>query len=177
MKRMKLLKLSFLLTLLLVTLAACKDDDYTAYAPLYSGMEVRSLTTGSDQIHVGERFVAEVTQSQTGSMIYRAKYNWTITDESEDYVSHYRNGNPKEVVYDNDPSNPLDTIRISKAGTYTISFSANFWGSGNSTALKGTPTVGTYNVGSYTYMTFTGLSKTIQVLPAQEEESTDEEGN
>lgn len=161
---MKLTTATLAFALTTILLASCKEDDYTSSPPLFSGLEVRSLTTGSDQIHEGERFVAEAVQSQRGQLIYRAKYVWSVNGQDEKAISHA--SGLSEAVYDVNPVNPTDTIRITKSGTYVISFSASYWGSGNESVLKGTPTVGTYSM-SLLRMDYSGLTRTITVLPKE----------
>lgn len=122
------MKTSFpLLLFFVLTLASCGDDDYASEPPLLDDITVKSLSTGSDEIHAGEKLVATAVQRKRGKLLYKAKYQWSISDEDESISHKYKTA----VVYDYEPQDPTDTLIINKAGTYTLKFYGHYDNSGS----------------------------------------------
>lgn len=110
---------------------SCSEDSnekkYGSEPPLFEDVTLKSLSTGSSEIHAGERFVATAVQRKRGKLLYKATYSWADNDKEENVSHKYK----QSVVYDQEPADPTDTLVIKKAGTYTLSFSGKYQNSGN----------------------------------------------
>lgn len=115
-----------ILLLSLLGLAACSehDDDpkYRSLPPEFSGVTVTALDGGTPK--AGEKIVVTAVQKKPGRLIYKAKYEWSGSDESMTHAAR------KEVVYDKENTNPTDTIVVSTPGSYKITLNARYYTSG-----------------------------------------------
>lgn len=132
----------------LITLTACSEDEnnpkYTSLPPEFNGVELTPLA-GDGTIRAGEPFVATAIQEKKGKLLYGATYTWSTTPE--DGVAHSYQG---KVVYDNDSSNPTDTIVIATPGIYTLRLNARYNISGSYRIVS---KVNEWEDGSATYST------------------------
>lgn len=150
----------------------CSDDEheYRSEPPLFSDVVVKSLETGKEEIHVGERFIVTAVQQKTGRLLNKTTYKWASTPDG---ISHkYKTA----VIYDLEYENPTDTLIAQKPGTFNINFNAKYNVSGNTSEWSnkyGTSFVSPFESGNgkATYVTgglfyFTvSAEKTINVLP------------
>ncbi len=131
LQRHKMNKL-FLLALptLCLWLASCSNDDdkYRSTPPTLSEITIHSLEdNASSTLYVGDRFVATAVQSSKGHLLYKATYKWTISPtDGVDYSQRAKS----TVIYDNEPSDPTDTIVINTPGEYNITLNATYGASG-----------------------------------------------
>lgn len=109
---------------------SCGDDDekYRSESPKIARITVSPLD-GHTSIRAGERFVATAVQSKTGVRLYKASYVWTATSSGTGTASSKQN--KSEVVYDNDNGDATDTLVVTEAGKYTLTFSADYRPSGS----------------------------------------------
>ncbi len=110
--------------------ASCGDDDekYRSEPPKIARITV-SPHDGHTSIRAGERFVATAVQSKTGVNLYKATYVWTAVSSGTGTASSKQNKG--EVVYDNDSGDCTDTLVVTEAGKYTLTFSADYRPSGS----------------------------------------------
>ena len=115
-----------ILLLSLLGLAACSehDDDpkYRSLPPEFSGVTITALDGG--ELKAGKKLVVTAVQQKPGRLIYKAKYEWSGSDESMTHAAR------KEVVYDKENTNPTDTIVVSTPGSYKITLNARYYTSG-----------------------------------------------
>jgi len=168
--KLKSIPLLFLISLPLV-FTACTDDEekYASEPPLFSNITAKVKGTGSEELHVGDSIVITAVQSKAGRLLYQAKYNWSSTPDG---LTHLKPS--QTVVYDNEPQDPSETVIATAAGSYTLTFSAKYDNSGNTTYwgnkygysfTQSFETGGgsaTYNTGGAFYFTVTA-TKTIKV--------------
>ena len=114
--------------LILLGIASCTEDHddpkYTSLPPTFSHVEVKSLD-GDSVLRVGKEIVVTAVQSKKGKLLYKAEYKW---GQNKGNATHKYT---KEVIYDNNPVNPTDTIIFSAPGNYTLSLNAKYHISGN----------------------------------------------
>ena len=132
---------------LIIGLVACTEDHdapkYTSRPPLFSHVEAMSLD-GDSILRAGKEIVITAVQSQKGKLLYKATYKWGQKkgDASHKYT--------KEVIYDNNPVNPTDTVVFASPGTYTLTMNAKYHISGNYQLINSTDV---WADGSVTYTT------------------------
>lgn len=118
------------LAAIVLSFSSCTDDDeYASKAPLFSDMTFTNLTADTDEIHVGDRFVATAVRKDAGSLIYKVAYVWSISPSNDDTTQKAATNLDK--LYYEGKQNPTDTICINKAGTYTVTLTAKYNASGN----------------------------------------------
>lgn len=114
--------------LLLVTCLSCSEDSdnpkYTSLPPQFSHVETNNLD-GDSTLRVGERIIFTAVQSKKGKLLYKATYNWG--NKKGDATHSFT----ENVIYDNNPANPTDTVVFAHPGTYTITLNAKYHISGN----------------------------------------------
>lgn len=132
------LLLAFTLVGQTAAFVACSDHDYQSLPPYFSDMTFTSLH-GHSTLCAGDTILVTAVQSQLGRLLYKASYQWSTLDET-DSVSHKYCA---YVVYDNDPSDPVDTIVFHRPGTYTVKLTARYMMSGNFQNINDTQTFGT----------------------------------
>ena len=144
-----------------LTLGSCSDDDkYASYAPRFSDMTFTNLT-GKTTFHVGDTIVATAVQKKYGHLLDRTTYKWEVSP-SEGVGQKYMTG----CVYDNDRSNPTDTLVFSSAGSYTIKLTARYNASGISESASSSedfPDGGSASYASAALAVFAYVTKTIRV--------------
>lgn len=120
----------FALPMLCVCLASCSNDDdkYRSAPPTLSEITIHSLEDNAGStLYAGDKFVATAVQSSKGHLLYKATYKWTISPtEGVDYSQKTKT----TVIYDNEPSDPTDTIVINTPGEYNITLDATYNASG-----------------------------------------------
>ncbi len=114
-------------------LTSCSNDDdkYTSLPPTLSDITVVDLETGSTTLRAGRKLLATAKQKTIGHLLYKATYSWT--PDGDGNFSHRYN---KGVVYDDNPVDPVDTLIISKAGSYILQFKATYGISGKGTGYS-----------------------------------------
>lgn len=114
----------------LLIMTACSEDNnnekYSIEPPMFRDMTIKRLD-GSSRIHAGEKFVVTMEHQSVGRNLLRGTYKWKL---NEDVVASYHHAS-SGFVANIENSNPTDTLIIDIPGTYTISFSADYEGSGN----------------------------------------------
>lgn len=110
---------------------ACSEDEnnpkYASLPPEIVGVEVQPLSNPDGQVKAGEPFVVRAIQQKKGHLLYKAHYQWQTAPTEEGVDHNYT----KEVVYDNQPADPTDTIVIAHPGLYTIKLNATYYMSGS----------------------------------------------
>lgn len=122
-----------LFSLLIISLAifftSCSDESnnekYRSEPPTFSDITVKPLNGNDSQIHVGEKFLATAKQKKLGRLLNASTYSWTCN--SNDIAHNFQ----KSVIYDDDTHNPTDTLIVTKAGSYTLTFTGKYNASGN----------------------------------------------
>lgn len=111
-----------------IILSSCEDDDdkYRSEPPVFSDMIVKSLTDGSDKVHVGDRFTVTLQQRKKGLRLNTTQYSWSASPS--DGISHKYT---RSVIYDQENQNPVDTLVATAAGKYRINFTGKYNASGN----------------------------------------------
>lgn len=151
-------------------LASCSKDEYDSQPPRFSEMEVNVLSrdangnfvsTGNDEVHVGDYFTVTARQRTIGKLLNTSKYTWSNT---MNFSQKYR----PSVIYDNYEQNfnPADTLYASSAGVCKVTFTGKYNASGDT--QKWASTYGstssetlsdgsklTYTVGGIFYFTVT----------------------
>ncbi len=100
------------------------DEKYRSMHPVIADMTVESMT-GNAALRTGDKILATVVQEKTGKLLYRADYSWTVTP-----VDGVDQMYKKQVIYDNEPVNPTDTLTFSEPGRYKLVFQGEFRVSG-----------------------------------------------
>lgn len=120
---------------LCAALAACSDDSedekYRSEPPKLANILVSPLD-GHTSIRAGERFVATAVQSQTGRNIYKATYVWTASAANGTGTATSKQ-NKSVAVYDNDSGDATDTLIVTEAGKYTLTFTGEYRPGGSTT--------------------------------------------
>ena len=115
------------IVLLATIVTSCTEDPanekYRSEPPTLSGITAKSLASNTGTIHVGEKIVLTVQQKYTGRLLGLAKYSWALDGTAI--------GNKKQVYFDEDSSNPSDTVTINTAGEYKLTFSGTYNAKGN----------------------------------------------
>ena len=110
---------------------ACSEDEnnpkYASLPPEIVGVEVQPLGTPDGQVKAGEPFVVRAIQQKKGHLLYKAIYEWKAAPTEEGVTHKYT----KQVVYDNQPTDPTDTLVIDNPGQYTIKLNATYYMSGS----------------------------------------------
>lgn len=106
---------------------SCSDDNehsskYNSTPPTFSDMTVKELSTEGTTLHAGEKFVVTLQQNKIGKLLYKAKYDWSLSPETDGNSQKYKT----LVIYDQEPQNPTDTILINTPGTYTLTFKGTY---------------------------------------------------
>ena len=133
MKQSRSISLLLLVTCLLSwnIFTACSEDEnnpkYTSLPPEIVDVEVQPLNNPDGQVKAGEPFVVRAIQQKKGRLLYKATYEWKAAP-TEDGVTHKYT---KQVVYDNQPTDPTDTLVINYPGMYTIKLNATYYISGS----------------------------------------------
>ena len=143
-----------LLLLTIFILSSCSNDSndskYRSEPPTFSGLTLQSLTSGNNTIKAGEKFIITANQQTKGRLLNKSTYSWSISPNNEGNTQKYDN----LVIYDNNSVNPTDTVVINTPGTYTITFTASYNASGNTTvwsSSKGASFSEYWNDGHVTY--------------------------
>lgn len=123
MKRFHVLPFAVAVLSLSALTSCSNDDEYNSEIPRFSDVEIVSLD-GSQNISVGKAFVVTPTESKSGKLLDRTKYQWTSTPEG---ITHKY---ATTVVYGTKGSSPSDTIVATTPGTYTLSFRGEYQVSG-----------------------------------------------
>lgn len=149
-------------------LASCSNDDdkYTSLPPTLSDITVVDLETGSTTLRAGRLLLATAKQHTRGHLLYKATYSWT-PDGDGNFSHRYVKG----VVYDQEPADPVDTLIVSKAGTYTLQFKATYAISGKGNGYYDSGKFeggGSYTTGGGALSFILTATKPITVLPAAE---------
>ena len=109
---------------------ACSEDEnnpkYASLPPEIVGVEVQPLSNPDGQVKAGEPFVVRAIQQKKGHLLYKALYQWQ-TAPTEGVEHKYT----EQVVYDNQPADPTDTLVIAHPGLYTIKLNATYYMSGS----------------------------------------------
>lgn len=109
---------------------ACSEDTdnpkYASEPPVFTGFEVKPLDETATEVKAGERFVVTLKQSRKGKLLYAGQYAWEATSNAGDASHRYK----QSVIYDQEPQEPTDTMMVSKAGTYKVTFSGKYKTSG-----------------------------------------------
>lgn len=115
------------LALLATTVVGCTEDPanekYRSEPPTLNGITAKSLSNNTETIHVGEKIVLTAQQKNTGRLLGLAKYSWTLDGTAI--------GSKRQVYFDEDSSNPSDTVTINTAGEYKLTFSGTYNARGN----------------------------------------------
>lgn len=148
--------------------ASCSDDnsDYKSVCPRFSDITLETKA-GSTTLCVGDTIIATAVQSSLGRLLNGTTYTWSSSGSTDtDSVSYVSHKYTSSVLYDNDKSNPTDTIIVSKAGSYTLNLacvykiSGIYSSTGSSTSSSGFSA--TYAGGSTRYQVT--LSKSFTVV-------------
>ncbi len=127
MKKGLLLK-TFLLLASLPFLTNCTKDDYSSLPPEFEDITFVSQD-GNPTLTAGTEITATAKQSKKGKLLYKAEYKW----ECEQGIVK----TPKyEVIYDQQPENPVTTLILPARGSYKIIFTARYHISGQSEAIN-----------------------------------------
>lgn len=106
------------------------DEKYRSEPPTFSDLTFKTVDTGSETIHVGEKFVVTAEQKKLRRLLNTTTYSWSVTPNSNSQVSQKY---VQSVIYDQETQNPTDTLVITEAGDYEITFTARYNVSGNTT--------------------------------------------
>lgn len=121
----------------IVMLSSCSEDSnnskYASMPPTFYDMSIQSAETGQTltQVKAGEKFVAIMQQKTVGRLLNKTAYSWGISPTVTDLV--HKPNLSTDVVYDQQTQNPTDTLTIDQAGVYTLTFTASYNASGNTT--------------------------------------------
>ncbi|MGN1354306.1 MAG: hypothetical protein ACI4V2_05280 [Alloprevotella sp.] len=119
----------------LLSLSSCSDsaDDakYRSNPPHIATLEVVKLHGTGTNFAVGDTLVATIVQDRYGRLLNGATYTWNISVAStaENPFSH--KPDKSGCIYDQDASNPTDTIIPNTRGVYTITFDGKYRISGS----------------------------------------------
>lgn len=162
----KSLSVKILFGMATALLAACSEDwdspEYQSRSPMFSAMTLKNLEGEDDGVwRAGVPIVATAVQSRTGSLLYKAVYEWTCS--SEDVTHKYRS----TVVYDNENDNPTDTLTFAQPGSYRLTFRGRYHISGNAEMLNGSEAIPdgtvTYSTPSWMYYDVT-VERSVRVV-------------
>ena len=135
---------------------ACSDDEnspkYTSLPPEIVGVEVQPLNNPDGQVKAGEPFVVRAIQQKKGHLLYKAIYEWQAAPTEHKYT--------QQVVYDNQPADPTDTLLIDNPGMYTIKLNATYYMSGSYQIINKT---NEWEGGKATYSTASSLQYKINL--------------
>lgn len=130
-----------LLLCLLTTVACSNDDDkYNSEPPMFSDFTIQSVATGSSEVQAGEKFVIRGVQKSSGNLLYFSMSNgqlvdpftWSVSPDAASYNKHrVATDNSGKILY---YAEPVDTMVIDQAGTYTITFTGKYQAGGNTSA-------------------------------------------
>ena len=139
---------------------ACSEDEnnpkYASLPPEIVGVEVQPLNNPDGQVKAGEPFVVRAIQQKKGRLLYKAIYKWQ-TAPTEDGVAHKYT---QQVVYDNQPADPTDTLVIDNPGMYTIKMNATYYMSGSYQIIN---KINEWQGGQATYSTASSLQYKIDL--------------
>lgn len=154
-------------------LAGCAEDDekYRSEPPMIADMVITSLKDGSNEVHVGDRFIVTLQQKKKGLRLNATQYTWNASPSDD--ISHRYN---RSVIYDQERQDPVDTLIATQSGNYRISFIGKYNASGNTNVWSHkhgatfTESFGdgngqvTYTTGGILYFTVQAY-KNVRVLP------------
>lgn len=119
----------------LLTLSSCSDssDDarYRSHPPHIATLEVVKLHGTGTNFTVGDTLVATIVQDRYGRLLNSATYAWNISVSSTADDPFIHKPNKSGCIYDQDASNPTDTIIPNTRGVYTITFDGKYRISGS----------------------------------------------
>ena len=119
----------------ILALPSCSDhaDDakYRSNPPHIANLEVVKLHGTGTNFTVGDTLVATIVQDRYGRLINSATYNWNISVSSTAANPFSHRPNKTGCLYDEDASNPVDTIIVNTRGVYTINFAGKYRISGS----------------------------------------------
>lgn len=120
MNSMKLTLLSVCLCGTASLLSSCNDDeDYTSEIPQFSDVTFHVLGSNNTELRVGDKIVATAVQSKKGHLLHGATMSWSSTPDAQ---HSFKAG----VVYDAQNENPTDTIEVTAAGRYSLTFTSKY---------------------------------------------------
>lgn len=135
MKTLNYISLTALASVMM--LSSCSEDSnnskYASMPPTFSDMAIQSAATGQalTQVKAGETFVAVMQQKTIGRLLNKTTYSWSIAPTVTGLV--HKPNLSTDVVYDQQTQNPTDTLTIDQPGDYTLTFTASYNASGNTT--------------------------------------------
>ena len=133
---------------------ACSEDEnnpkYASLPPEFVGVEVQPLDNPEGEVKAGEPFVVQAIQQKKGHLLYKALYQWQTAPTEEGVAHKYT----EQVVYDNQPADPTDTLVIDHPGMYTIKLNATYYMSGSYQIINKT---NEWQGGKATYSTASSL--------------------
>ena len=139
---------------------ACSEDEnnpkYASLPPEIVGVEVQPLGNPNGDVKAGEPFVVRAIQQKKGHLLYKALYQWHTATTEEGVAHKYT----KQVVYDNQPVDPTDTLVIDHPGMYTIKLHATYYMSGSYQIINKTKE---WEGGKATYSTASSLQYKINL--------------
>lgn len=121
----------------IVMLSSCSEDSnnskYASIPPTFSDMIMQSAASGQTltKVKAGQTFVAIMQQKSVGRLLNKTTYSWSITPAVTGLV--HKQNLSSDVVYDQQTQNPTDTLILDQPGTYTLTFTASYNASGNTT--------------------------------------------